>query len=148
MRARKRGKTTTKERKTSNVDGESWTAENGGWENDGDGENIAPVHHTTASAHGPPRSHSVAEHHARLLFSYSSTVYRLVLALPSGTGRDIIAMYLAILAFFAALFVAQVVGQILGTRRRNVKQREKLLSELGVENAATKKIVGFFHPYW
>ena len=43
MRARTRGKTTTKERKTSNVDGESWTAENGAWENDGDGENIAPV---------------------------------------------------------------------------------------------------------
>ena len=57
-------------------------------------------------------------------------------------------MFLALAGFLFALFVAQTIGQILGLRRRNVKQREKLFRELGVEGASAKRIVGFFHPYW
>ena len=57
-------------------------------------------------------------------------------------------MFLALIGFIFALFVAQSVGQILGLRRRNLNQREKLFSELGVEDVSKKKIVGFFHPYW
>ena len=58
------------------------------------------------------------------------------------------AMLLALAGFLFALFVAQTIGQILGLRRRNVKQREKLFRELGVEDTSAKRIVGFFHPYW
>lgn len=57
-------------------------------------------------------------------------------------------MILAFTGFLFALFVAQTIGQILGLRRRNVNQKEKLFSELGVERQSAKKIVGFFHPYW
>lgn len=57
-------------------------------------------------------------------------------------------MFLALVAFLAFLGFAQLVGQILGLRRGNLKRREKLFSELGVEEASKKKIVGFFHPYW
>ncbi|KAI8986146.1 mannosyltransferase [Trametes punicea] len=53
----------------------------------------------------------------------------------------------ALAAFLAAIVVAQTVGTVLGLRRRNVQQRLKLLSALGVENASSKKIIGFFHPY-
>ncbi|KAI0770680.1 mannosyltransferase [Fomes fomentarius] len=56
-------------------------------------------------------------------------------------------MFLALVAFLAFLGFAQLVGQILGLRRGNLKRREKLFSELGVEEASKKKIVGFFHPY-
>ncbi|TBU21183.1 hypothetical protein BD311DRAFT_801014, partial [Dichomitus squalens] len=56
-------------------------------------------------------------------------------------------MILALTGFLFALFVAQTIGQILGLRRRNVNQKEKLFSELGVEGQSAKKIVGFFHPY-
>ncbi|PIL35103.1 hypothetical protein GSI_02891 [Ganoderma sinense ZZ0214-1] len=56
-------------------------------------------------------------------------------------------MFLALVGFLLALLVAQTTGQIFGLRRRNLKQREKLFSELGVEDASKKKIVGFFHPY-
>ena len=57
-------------------------------------------------------------------------------------------MFLALFGFLLALLVAQTTGQIFGLRRRNLKQREVLFSELGVEDASKKKIVGFFHPYW
>ena len=57
-------------------------------------------------------------------------------------------MILGLFVFFSLLLVASIVGRILGLRQRNVKQREELLSILGVENGTTKKIVGFFHPYW
>ncbi|KAI0823974.1 mannosyltransferase [Trametes gibbosa] len=53
----------------------------------------------------------------------------------------------ALAIFLVCLVFAQVIGQILGLRRRNIKQRAKLLSELGIEDASSKKIVGFFHPY-
>ncbi|TBU41410.1 mannosyltransferase [Dichomitus squalens] len=56
-------------------------------------------------------------------------------------------MILALTGFLFALFVAQTIGQILGLRRRNVNQKEKLFSELGVEGQSAKKIIGFFHPY-
>ena len=57
-------------------------------------------------------------------------------------------MFLALVGFLLALLVARTAGQIFGLRRRNPKQREKLFSELGVEDVSKKKIVGFFHPYW
>ena len=57
-------------------------------------------------------------------------------------------MFLAIVGFLLALLVAQTAGQIFGLRRRNLQQREKLFSELSVEDGSKKKIVGFFHPYW
>lgn len=54
----------------------------------------------------------------------------------------------ALVTFLVGLVLAQAVGQILGLRRRNVQQRAKLLSVLGIENVSQKKIIGFFHPYW
>ena len=57
-------------------------------------------------------------------------------------------MFLALVGFLLALLVAQTAGQIFGLRRRNLQQREKLFSELAVEDGSKKKIVGFFHPYW
>ena len=62
---------------------------------------------------------------------------------PNGT-----VMIIGLVAFATALVVAAAIGQILGLRRRNVSQRAKLLSGLGVENVEAKKVVGFFHPYW
>ncbi|KAI0365333.1 mannosyltransferase [Pilatotrama ljubarskyi] len=53
----------------------------------------------------------------------------------------------ALASFLAALLFAQVVGQIFGLRRRNRQQRAKLFSTLGVEDARSKRIIGFFHPY-
>ncbi|OJT12992.1 GDP-Man:Man(3)GlcNAc(2)-PP-Dol alpha-1,2-mannosyltransferase [Trametes pubescens] len=53
----------------------------------------------------------------------------------------------ALITFLAGLVLAQAVGRILGLRRRNVQQRAKLLSILGVEKSDSKKIIGFFHPY-
>ncbi|KAI0629783.1 mannosyltransferase [Trametes polyzona] len=53
----------------------------------------------------------------------------------------------ALVIFLVGIVFAQAVGKILGLRRRNVQQRAQLLSALGVQDASSKKIIGFFHPY-
>ncbi|KAI0763548.1 mannosyltransferase [Trametes elegans] len=53
----------------------------------------------------------------------------------------------ALVSFLAALVCAQAIGRILGLRRRNVEQKIKLFATLDVDNGASKKIIGFFHPY-
>ena len=57
-------------------------------------------------------------------------------------------MFLVALVFLATLLVAHTAGKILGLRKKNVEHRAQLFSDLGVQNDSTKKIVGFFHPYW
>ena len=57
-------------------------------------------------------------------------------------------MFLVAFVLFIAILVAHMAGRILGLRRNNAEHRVRLFSDLGVEDARTKKIVGFFHPYW
>ena len=57
-------------------------------------------------------------------------------------------MFLVAFVLFIAILVAHMAGRILGLRRNNAEHRARLFSDLGIEDARTKKIVGFFHPYW
>jgi hypothetical protein len=53
-----------------------------------------------------------------------------------------------IFPFVALIVLAILILYIRRLRDTNLQRRTRLLNGLGIQTQDTKRIVGFFHPYW